>query len=114
TVVLAFLVLGVAGALQLNGVLGAFVAGLAFNLTSTGGERRTEVEIDEAINRFAVLPIFVLVGATIPWAVIGDLGWSAVALAVAVLALRRVPVLLLLKGPLRLGWPDALYLGWFG
>lgn len=114
TLVLALLVLGLSGALHLNGVLGAFVAGLAFNLTSTGGERRSEVEIDEAVNRFAVLPVFVLFGATIPWAAVGDLGWAAAALVVAVLLLRRLPVLLLLRRPLRLGWADALYLGWFG
>lgn len=114
TVLLALLVLGLSGVLHLDGVLAAFVAGLAFNLTSTGGERTAEVEIDEAINRFAVLPMFVLLGATIPWTVWRELGWAAVLLALAVLLLRRLPVLLLLKRPLHLGWPDALYLGWFG
>ncbi|HEX6337407.1 MAG TPA: cation:proton antiporter [Jiangellaceae bacterium] len=114
TVLLALLVLGLSGVLHLDGVLAAFVAGLAFNLTSTGGERTAEVEIDEAINRFAVLPMFVLLGATIPWTVWRELGWAAVLLALAVLLLRRLPVLLLLKHPLQLGWPDALYLGWFG
>ncbi len=29
-------------------------------------------------------------------------------------ALRRLPVLLLLRKPLHLGWVDAAYLGWFG
>jgi len=114
TVLLALLVLGLSGVLHLDGVLAAFVAGLAFNLTSTGGERTAEVEIDEAVNRFVVLPMFVLLGATIPWTVWGELGWAAIVLALAVLLLRRLPVLLLLKRPLHLGWPDALYLGWFG
>lgn len=114
TVLLALLVLGLSGVLHLDGVLAAFVAGLAFNLTSTGSERTAEVEIDEAVNRFAVLPMFVLLGATIPWTEWGELGWAAIVLALAVLLLRRLPVLLLLKRPLHLGWPDALYLGWFG
>lgn len=114
TVVLALLVLGISGVLHLDGVLAAFVAGLAFNLSSTGGERTAEVEIDEAVNRFAVLPMFVLIGATLPWEIWHELGWPAVALAVAVLVLRRLPVLLLLKRPLALGWADAVYLGWFG
>ncbi|WP_207084844.1 cation:proton antiporter [Nocardioides sp. S5] len=95
-------------------MLAAFVAGLAFNLTSTGSERTADLEIDEAVNRFAVLPMFVLLGATLPWSVWGELGWAAILLSVAVLLFRRMPVLLLLKRPLRLGWPDALYLGWFG
>ena len=114
TVVLALLVLGLSGVLHLDGVLAAFVAGLAFNLTTTGAERTAEVEIDEAVNRFAVLPMFVLLGATLPWALWADLGWAALLLALAVLLLRRLPVLLLLARPLRLGLPDALYLGWFG
>lgn len=114
TVLLALLVLGLSGVLHLDGVLAAFVAGLAFNLATTGGERTAEVEIDEAVNRFAVLPMFLLLGATLPWAVWHELGWQAVVLAIGVLLLRRLPVLLLLRRPLRLGWPDALYLGWFG
>jgi len=114
TVLLALLVLGLSGVLHLDGVLAAFVAALAFNLTSTGSERTAELEIDEAVNRFAVLPMFVLLGATIPWNVWAELGWAAILLALAVLLLRRLPVLLLLRRPLRLGWPDALYLGWFG
>tara|TARA_Y100000815_G_scaffold244186_1_gene242237 strand:- start:826 stop:1263 length:438 start_codon:yes stop_codon:yes gene_type:complete len=79
-----------------------------------GRERTAEVEIDESVNRFAVLPMFVLLGATLPWTVWGELGWTAIALALAVLLLRRLPVLLLLERPLNLGWPDGLYLGWFG
>lgn len=114
TVLLALLVLGLSGLLHLDGVLAAFVAALAFNLTSTGAERTAEVEIDEAVNRFAVLPMFVLLGATLPWSVWAELGWAAVLLAIAVLLLRRLPVLLLLRRPLRLGWADAVYLGWFG
>ncbi len=114
TVLLALLVLGLSGALHLDGVLAAFVAALAFNLVSTGSERTAEVEIDEAVNRFAVLPMFVLLGATIPWASWAELGWAGLLLAAAVLLLRRLPVVLLLRGPLNLGLPDAVYLGWFG
>jgi NhaP-type Na+/H+ or K+/H+ antiporter len=114
TILLALLVLGLSGIWHLDGVLTAFVAGLAFNRTSTGGERKVEVELDEAVNRFVVLPFFVLIGATIPWAVWQELGWPAVVLAVAVLLFRRLPVLLLLKRPLGLGWADATFLGWFG
>lgn len=55
-----------------------------------------------------------MLGATIPWTVWGELGWPAILLALAAVVPRRLPVLLLLKRPLHLGWPDALYLGWFG
>lgn len=114
TLVLALAVLGVSGVLHLDGILAVFVSGLAFNLTVTGSDRTSELEIDEAVNRFAVLPVFLLLGAALPWAEWGRLGWAGVLLALAVLLLRRLPVLLLLKRPLRLGWADAAYLGWFG
>ncbi|HEX2211985.1 MAG TPA: cation:proton antiporter [Mycobacterium sp.] len=114
TVVLALGILGAAGLLHLDGILAVFVGGLLFNVAGTGDERAAEVPIDEAINRFVVLPLFVLLGAALPWQAWGELGWNGVALAVGVLLLRRLPILLLLRRPLRLSTPDALYLGWFG
>lgn len=114
TLLLALAVMGASGLLKIDGILAVFVAGLAFNGTSTGGDRAGEVSTDEVVNRFAVLPIFVLLGAMIPWGVWADLGWRGAALAVTVLLLRRIPVLLLLHRALRLGRPGALYLGWFG
>jgi NhaP-type Na+/H+ or K+/H+ antiporter len=114
TAVLAFAVLGLSGLIEVDGVLAVFVCGLSFNLVATGSERTTDVPIDEAVNRFLVLPLFIAVGAALPWGAWADLGWQGPALAVAVLLLRRLPVLLLLRRPLRLGRPDAVHLGWFG
>ncbi|ADB76905.1 cation:proton antiporter [Geodermatophilus obscurus] len=114
TAVLALTVLGLSGLIHVDGVLAVFVCGLAFNGVSTGSERAADVPIDEAVNRFLVLPLFIGVGAALPWADWADLGWRGLLLAGAVLLLRRLPVLLALRRPLRLGWPDALYLGWFG
>ena len=114
TVVLAFAVLGLSGIIKVDGVLAVFVCGLAFNLVASGSDRTTDAPIDEAINRFLVIPLFIAVGAALPWSAWADLGWQGPALAVAILLLRRLPVLLLLRRPLELGWPDAVHLGWFG
>ncbi|CAA0096599.1 Na(+)/H(+) antiporter NhaG [Mycolicibacterium vanbaalenii] len=114
TVVLALGILGSAGLLGVDGVLAVFVGGVAFNIVGTGRERASEVSIDEAINRFAVLPLFVLFGAALPWQQWAELGWQGGVLVLAVLALRRIPIVLLMKRPLALRLPDALYLGWFG
>jgi NhaP-type Na+/H+ or K+/H+ antiporter len=114
TAVVALTVLGLSGLVHVDGILAVFVCGLAFNGVSTGAERTSDVTIDEAVNRFLVLPLFIGVGAALPWAAWAELGWRGPALAVAVLLLRRLPVLLLLRRPLRLGWPDAVFLGWFG
>lgn len=114
TILLALLVLGVSGLLSTNGVLGAFVAGLAFNVVSSGHDRRTEVQIDEVVNQFAVLPFFLVLGAMLPWSEWAHMGWPVWLLALAVLVLRRLPVVLALMKPLRLRLHDAAYLGWFG
>ncbi|MEU0162248.1 cation:proton antiporter [Streptomyces sp. NPDC006261] len=115
TLLLALLVLGASGLLHVDGVLAVFVAGLAFNATSSWEERRDENKIDEAVNRFIVLPLFVALGAMIPWREWGELGWwRGLLLILGTLLLRRLPVLLALKRPLSLTWRDALFLGWFG
>lgn len=115
TLLLALLVLGVSGLLRVDGVLAVFVAGLAFNATAPVDERADENKIDEAVNRFVVLPLFVVFGAMVPWREWGELGWWRGALLVlGALLLRRLPILLALKRPLNLTWRDAAFLGWFG
>lgn len=114
TLLLALLVLGVAGLLGAGGVLAVFVSGLTFNATSSVGERVKEAETDEAVNRFVVLPLFVVLGAMLPWEHWFDLGWRGLLFLLGVLLLRRLPFLLLLKRPLALRWRDAVFLGWFG
>jgi NhaP-type Na+/H+ or K+/H+ antiporter len=114
TVVLAFAVLGMGGLIHVDGILAVFVCGLAFNAVSTGRERTADVRIDEAVNRFVVLPLFLAFGAILPWTEWRSLGWSGLAFAVLVLLLRRPPVVYLLRRPLGLARPDAVYLGWFG
>jgi NhaP-type Na+/H+ or K+/H+ antiporter len=114
TLLLALGVLGLAGLLHADGVLAVFVAGLAFNAAGTGAERGGEVRVDEGINRFVVIPLFVAFGAALPLGEWARLGWRGVLMVVGVLLLRRLPVVLLLRRPLRLAWRDAAYLGWFG
>jgi NhaP-type Na+/H+ or K+/H+ antiporter len=92
------------------------VAGLAFDAAVSEGDRAEEERVQEAVNRFFILPIFVLLGMTIPWEGWVDLGWAGLLLALAVLLLRRLPAVLALRPLLgRVGGTrDALFLGWFG
>jgi sodium/hydrogen antiporter len=114
TLVLALGVLGAAKWVGVSGVIAVFVAGLSFNAGSTGHERAGAVPVDEAVNRFLVLPVFVVLGAVLPWSDWRSLGWAGPALVVALLLLRRLPWLLALARPLRLPVPEATFLGWFG
>ncbi|MGY1842765.1 cation:proton antiporter domain-containing protein [Modestobacter sp. SYSU DS0875] len=114
TLVLAIAVLGIARLANADGILSVFVAGLAYNVTVAQDEVGPQNTIDEGINRYLVLPLFLLLGILLPWSAWVDLGWGAVLFPVAVLLLRRLPVLLALARPLGLRLRDAVFLGWFG
>lgn len=107
-------VLGVVGLLGGEGILGVFVAGLAYNHRLTRSELSEEWEVQEAINTVFILPIFTLFGLVLPWSAWAALGWLGVAFATAVLLLRRLPLLMLFRRPLGLGRPEAAFTGWFG
>lgn len=120
TLLLALGTLGVARVAHTGGVLAVFVAGIAYNaVLERGGsaadeERSTQDRVDEAINRYAVLPLFAVLGATLPWDGWAALGPAAIAVVVGVLLLRRLPLVLLLAKPLGLRPRDAVVVGWFG
>ncbi|HMM96635.1 cation:proton antiporter [Phycicoccus sp.] len=114
TLVLAFAVLGITRVLQADGVLSVFVAGLAYNYVVAEDEVGPQNTIDEGINRYLVLPLFLVLGVELPWSEWGEFGWGAVLLPLGVLVLRRLPVVLALARPLGLRWRDAVFLGWFG
>ena len=114
TLLLAVAVLGVARAAGTDGVLAAFVAGLAYNRCVPTSDREPQDSLDEAVNRYAVLPFFLLLGAVLPWGEWAELGWGAAVFAAAVLLVRRLPVLLLLHRPLGLTLREGAFAGWFG
>jgi sodium/hydrogen antiporter len=115
TVALALVVLGAAKLLGSDGILAVFVAGLGFDF-AVKGDREQQRRVQEASTRFFILPIFVLLGLTIPWEGWVELGWGGPVLVVAVLLLRRLPVVLALNPLMRgvRGGTNALFLGWFG
>lgn len=114
TLLLAVAVLGVARLLSTDGVLAVFVAGLAYNRFVRQEERSPQQEIDEAVNRYLALPLFVLLGAVLPWQDWVDFGPAALVFVAAVLLLRRPPLVLALARPLGLRWREAAFAGWFG
>ncbi|MDY7090389.1 MAG: cation:proton antiporter [Actinomycetota bacterium] len=114
SLVLAITVLGITRLANADGVLSVLAAGMAYNATVNDEDVAPQNTIDEAVNRYLVLPLFLLLGVELPWDQWVDYGWRVVPFAAAVLLVRRLPVLLLLGRPLRLRWRDTMFLGWFG
>ncbi|MFD6953291.1 hypothetical protein A6A08_24920 [Nocardiopsis sp. TSRI0078] len=114
TLLLAVSVLGVARLVGVGGVLAVFVAGLAYNWTVRRGERGPQQNIDEAVNRYLALPVFVLLGTALPWNEWIGFGLAAPAFVLAVLLLRRPPLLMAFTRPLELRPRGAAFTGWFG
>ena len=113
---LTILVLGVGKLAGTDSILAVFAAGIAFDQV-VGGEERGEADnVQEAVNLFFTLPVFVLFGLIAPWGKWAALGWGGVLLALLILLLRRLPVILALRRwlpPVRspaISW----VMGWFG
>ncbi|MDW5376430.1 cation:proton antiporter [Halomonas sp. HP20-15] len=113
---LTILVLGVGKLLGTDSVLAVFAAGIAFDQEVGGQERGEADNVQEAVNLFFTLPVFVLFGLIAPWEKWQALGWGGVLLALLILLLRRLPVVLALRRWLPpvssrgLSW----MMGWFG
>lgn len=116
TAALALLAVGAGKLIHSDEVLLVFAAGMMFTQVVSGEDRENEEQGQEAVNRFFVVPMFVLLGTALPWSGWAALGWSGILLAAAILLLRRPPVLLLLSPflPSLRGRGDALFVGWFG
>ncbi|QBI19695.1 sodium:proton exchanger [Egibacter rhizosphaerae] len=114
TLALTLAVLGAATLAGGVGVLAVFVAGLVYSAQVDRSDRREEWQVQEAINRYMVLPVFVLLGVTAPWEAWAELGWAGLGFVAAVLALRRLPVLLALTRVLGVRVSEAAFMGWFG
>jgi sodium/hydrogen antiporter len=104
-----------------DGVLAVLVAGGTFAAVRIQEEpdaawEQQRQQYEELIKQVVQVPVFMLLGAALPWTAWRDLGWMGMALVVAILLLRRIPAILLLKplvAPIR-RWDEALFIGWFG
>ena len=116
TIAVALAALGSTRLVGTDGILAVFAAGIALNMVISSGAQQEEDRIDDAVNRFFVLPVFVLLGLALPWAEWVELGWRGPILVLLVLLFRRLPWVLGLANrvPAMSGRQDGLFAGWFG
>lgn len=110
------LVLGAGKLLGTDAILAVFVAAAVFGQVIPERDEEQEDRVDDAVARFFLLPVFILLGLALP---IGDwaaLGWVApVALGGAVL-IRRIVTLWALRPLIKSlhDVPETSFLSWFG
>jgi sodium/hydrogen antiporter len=114
TLMLAAFLLGISGILAVDELVSVFVAGLAHNRVVTSSDRESEVALDETLNQFLVIPVFVLLGAVLPWSQWATLGWGGLGFVTVALFLRRLPIMFALLRPADVTATQATWLGWFG
>ena len=111
---LALTTLGTVHALGGTGVLASFVAGMTFSLTL--GQRFAEEleQMQDALEKLLVVPVFLFFGTLLPWDGWAALGGSGLAFAAWVLVVRRPPAgvaaLALTDTPRR----GVAFLSWYG
>ncbi len=112
---LSIAVLAIDQLLDTAALLAVFVAGLVFNRAQWTHERAYHENMQNAVARFFDIPIFMLLGALLPWASWGELGWRGIVFAVAILFLRRLPGWMLMRPLFPSGsYREAAFSGWFG
>ncbi|KAK4705797.1 sodium/hydrogen antiporter, partial [Phenoliferia sp. Uapishka_3] len=116
---LAFFTLGVVGIIGSDDVLCCFVAG---NSLTWRDFYRIESEDDtfqDVIDSLLNAAIFIYLGALLPWSEFGTgplTGWRLFLLGLCILAIRRLPWIMLLYPitPALANPMEALFAGWFG
>lgn len=117
TISLGFMVLGLMELIHCNGIVAVFAAGVGLAHKTKGSSDELEAErVQEMMERLFTIPIFVLLGASLPWHSWLNLGWTAPLLVSGILLFRRLPVFFILqKGlPSLNEKKDLWFVGWFG
>jgi NhaP-type Na+/H+ or K+/H+ antiporter len=114
---LAILSLMLLRTVHVDGVLGVFVSGLAFNAFREKEDRQSEEALQEIVDDLFGVIIFFVFGLALPWDAWAELGWRLAPLVVGILVLRRLPWMLALSPLLRpqiRGVREVVFIGWFG
>ncbi len=112
---LALIILGAAKLIGSDDILAVFAGGLAFDRQVTEADE-SKKRVQEAVTRFFTTPVFIVLGATLPFGAWAALGWKGFAFAASVLFLRRLPATFALAPamPRIRTLPQILFVGWFG
>ncbi len=108
-------VLGAGKLLGTDAVLGVFIAAAVFGQVIPQRDESQEGKVDDVVNRFLLLPVFMLLGIALPITEWGQLGWTAPAVIIAAILGRRLITVWVLRPLFRSihDRPETFFLSWF-
>lgn len=114
-IALAFFVLGTGRVLEVNALLAVFLAAAVFGQVIPETDEHKQDRLDDSINRFFILPVFMLLGLALPVTQWGELGWTAPVALLLALILRRVVAVWVLRPALRSehSRAETAFVSWF-
>jgi sodium/hydrogen antiporter len=116
TLALSLTIVGIGALIGVKALLAVFLAGVVFHLAVDESEDEEVEGVQGAIDQFVTLPVFTLIGITIPLDAWLDLGWQGLVLVIAILLVRRLPGMMLIHRRITSlrTTSDSLFVGWFG
>lgn len=113
---LAILSLMLMRLIGMDGVLGVFFVGVAFAETRRKQDVGDERELQELVDDLFSVVVFFIFGLVLPWSAWVEDFWPLLLFAAAVIGLRRLPWVLLLRrwAPELRSSSESAFTGWFG
>lgn len=113
---LALTVLGLAKLLGTDGILAVFTAVAVFGQQIPQADKAQQGQIDDVINRFCLLPVFILLGMGLPWHDWAELGPTVPLVLAAALLLRRAAAVWLIRPAIKTlhSTSETAFMSWFG
>ncbi|RWZ59624.1 sodium:proton exchanger [Labedella populi] len=113
---LGLVVLGAGKLLGTDAILAVFIAAAVFGQIIPQSDEKQEDTIDDVVNRFFLLPIFLLIGLALPIGEWAERGWIAPVVVIAAVLLRRFVAVWALRPLLRRlhSRGETMFLSWFG
>jgi sodium/hydrogen antiporter len=113
---LSLAVLGLAKLMGTDGILAVFIAAAVFGQQIPQADKAQQGQIDDVINRFFLLPVFILLGIGLPWKEWAELGPAVPLVLAAALILRRAAAVWLIRPAIKTlhSRSETAFMGWFG
>ncbi len=101
--------------IKMNGIIGVFAAGIAFEAMIGDDMETRHKEVQSMMKRLFIVPVFLIFGTMLPWSEWNSMPTFAWIITPFVIFFRRIPTLYMIKPFLHVfSRKDIFFMGWFG